>query len=300
MIRLVAIAVLASGCQLVFPAQELDSGLGDGGFDVPVDVPVDLPITIDDRDGDGVDNPNDNCPDTSNSDQHDEDVDTVGDACDICPHINGAITNADGDHLGDDCDPSPEPDCIVLFDGFATLNNWTVISGNWTVMSDAALQTEPATQDTLLVSKATFANTQILVGGTLFALGSTSSSVGIASSVQLTTPPTGLIAEVQQNSMLGRAEIALLQATVGGINLISDDQLTPQESLGATKSFAVDLVKLTGNVQRTSGRVESSGANTQISRLDPAGRIGLRTSTAAATFAFVLVSERRTSACPSR
>ena len=40
-----------------------------------------------DRDGDGVPDKCDNCPNQHNSDQSDSDEDGIGDACDVCPSI---------------------------------------------------------------------------------------------------------------------------------------------------------------------------------------------------------------------
>lgn len=64
--------------------------------------------SITDSDGDGVEDANDNCPYTSNSDQTDSDGDDVGDACDNCPYRdNSDQTDSDGDGIGDACDGSP-------------------------------------------------------------------------------------------------------------------------------------------------------------------------------------------------
>ena len=72
-----------------------------------------------DRDGDGIPNTSDNCPDVSNPDQHDEDGDGVGDVCDACP-VSANNADGDGDGVGDACDPNPTAagDKIVAFAGF--------------------------------------------------------------------------------------------------------------------------------------------------------------------------------------
>ncbi|NVB85744.1 MAG: hypothetical protein HOV81_45690 [Kofleriaceae bacterium] len=79
--------------------------------------------TADDRDGDGVADDRDNCPDTPNANQANEDMDAYGDVCDPCPisaEPNGDA-DPDGDGVGNACDPTPdtEGDSIALFEGFA-------------------------------------------------------------------------------------------------------------------------------------------------------------------------------------
>jgi lysophospholipase L1-like esterase len=81
-----------------------------------------------DRDGDGVSNDFDNCPNSFNPDQADADKDGMGDVCDSCPNdlqndidsdgVCGDVDNcpnrcniqqldADEDSIGDVCDPDP-------------------------------------------------------------------------------------------------------------------------------------------------------------------------------------------------
>ncbi|MEM7246104.1 MAG: thrombospondin type 3 repeat-containing protein [Acidobacteriota bacterium] len=63
---------------------------------------------IDDADGDGLPDEEDNCPDEVNADQADLDADGVGDACDNCPLTENAMQDdADEDGAGDACDSCP-------------------------------------------------------------------------------------------------------------------------------------------------------------------------------------------------
>ncbi len=58
-----------------------------------------------DRDGDGIVDAADNCPDVANPQQQDRDDDRVGDACDNCQqHANPQQADGDGDGRGDACD----------------------------------------------------------------------------------------------------------------------------------------------------------------------------------------------------
>ncbi len=80
-----------------------------------------------DRDGDGVPNDKDNCPDVMNPDQANADGDAQGDACDDdddndgvpdstdnCPLVpNLKQTDTDGDGIGDACDPDADNDGIL-------------------------------------------------------------------------------------------------------------------------------------------------------------------------------------------
>jgi choice-of-anchor B domain-containing protein len=87
----------------------------------------DLDDTIQDNDGDGISNQNDNCANASNVDQLDTDGDGIGDACDEdddddgildiddnCPLVaNVDQLDTDGDGIGDVCDNDADQDGVV-------------------------------------------------------------------------------------------------------------------------------------------------------------------------------------------
>jgi hypothetical protein len=67
-----------------------------------------------DRDGDGVPDADDVCPEVADADQDDGDADGHGNACDDCPAAaDPAQADGDGDDAGDACDPCPDdPTCL--------------------------------------------------------------------------------------------------------------------------------------------------------------------------------------------
>lgn len=72
---------------------------------------------------------------------HDEDQDGIDDACDACPHVADPDQLAvnDSDAVGDICDPSPDPDQIVLFESFAgpsAQGRWRDQTNQWTIPDD--------------------------------------------------------------------------------------------------------------------------------------------------------------------
>jgi len=88
-----------------------------------------------DRDGDGVCNADDNCPDVPNPNQADSDGNGIGDACESCADTDGDgicniddncpskanadQANFDNDNLGDVCDPDDDNDGVAdVIDAF--------------------------------------------------------------------------------------------------------------------------------------------------------------------------------------
>jgi len=67
------------------------------------------PLNLLDQDNDGIDTPEDNCPDTQSQDLTDTDGDGRGDVCDNCINTpNYGQEDADFDGVGDACDPDPQ------------------------------------------------------------------------------------------------------------------------------------------------------------------------------------------------
>ncbi len=142
-----------------------------------------------DRDGDGVADDDDLCPDLAD-DQHDEDRDAIGDACDPCPTYPQDTANADGDGLPDNCDPFPTTpgDELALFHGFHEMPpTWSVEPG-WSFSEDVAVisQADPSMQ--LLIGPAAVTGTTIVV--TQLMVGALGPDAGIG--IGLGTPLSGV------------------------------------------------------------------------------------------------------------
>ena len=63
-----------------------------------------------DPDGDGVLDPDDNCPNTANADQTDADGDGYGDECDGFAHDDAEWIDTDSDGIGNNSDPDDDND----------------------------------------------------------------------------------------------------------------------------------------------------------------------------------------------
>jgi hypothetical protein len=82
------------------------------------DAPADAPAALPDRDGDGVPDDHDNCPDVANPDQLDTDHDGAGDACDTPEDLSVDARGCRHDHrelcgngIDDNCDGNVDEGC---------------------------------------------------------------------------------------------------------------------------------------------------------------------------------------------
>jgi hypothetical protein len=187
----VAIAAVAvAGCDLVFApgaGPSRDAPMSRDGEVLTVDADrSDAPPLPDaapdgmpgvDTDGDGVFDPDDNCVNTYNPEQHDKDADGAGDLCDPCPHLpgsTGADLDDDGDRLGNGCDPRPTATGdTAAFYGFYLaddLSAWNQNpAGAWFVVADGTLrQAGSGTPGAFMIAPDSTADVQITLGARAF------------------------------------------------------------------------------------------------------------------------------------
>ena len=133
------LALTAASCWLgcSFDGTSPPQGTSDAAPDVDSrsapapDAAIDAPPLPGDADGDGIDDPDDNCASVANPNQENEDGDAFGNACDLCIAVDDGVTaqaDGDGDGFGDGCDPQPtEQNSLIFFEGFDSAiddNEW--------------------------------------------------------------------------------------------------------------------------------------------------------------------------------
>jgi len=160
------------------------------GVDPPPPPP---PPPASDRDGDGVADDDDNCPDLPNADQADEDFDRAGDGCDPCP-ISDDNTDGDGDGLGDACDPNPATagDTLVAFEGFDRdlPPDWTV-SGTFNLAGGNGVAMSSETSSTVVtIASPPVDKIEIRAEATLLAITATGQNLGAINVVDRLAPDT--------------------------------------------------------------------------------------------------------------
>ncbi len=243
-VAIVALATMA-GCNLVF-GLDPPAGDDDGGGDVDADTRPDGPPG--DRDSDGIGDFVDNCPADANTDQHDEDEDATGDVCDNCPHManEGQSDAADGDGVGDICDPNRRPggDRLLLFEPFSTLGSrWTPALGTWAPSSDSVVGGQSGGTH-LLASVDTYEHAQV-VASVRFLAVQTAGQLGVYFALDRTNPsiPFGYLCLIQYTPLTsttgdGRAQVNKFLAAGGATVLV--DLGVPALTLGDTYTIVAN------------------------------------------------------------
>ncbi|HUQ08398.1 MAG TPA: hypothetical protein VM261_38165 [Kofleriaceae bacterium] len=135
---------LVAGCNQIFgldlPAREEPTDARDHDA-------VDLDAAAD-RDGDGVLDDDDLCPDVADPGQFDEDGDARGDRCDLCPHLAQLDdTDGDEDNIPDACDPYERIAGGRLrwsgFHGAEELGDWRALGSGTATWTDDAIELAP-------------------------------------------------------------------------------------------------------------------------------------------------------------
>ena len=246
-----------------------------------------------DRDGDGVADGSDNCPDKANPDQHDEDGDGLGDVCDPCPPSTDN-NDMDSDGVGDDCDPNPTTtgDAIAVFEGFGNgiPTSWTK-AGAWTAASDSISVSLASGGTATLRRPAVSDHESVIVGvkatntfGTGYRHIGVEDEVGMATgfsvhcSAMLTgsgdaTPnaPFAQLYEYPAGTELGRAAFT---------TAVGDDGVIAETRAGTM--FSCDAYDFT-----MSTSAHTSATDTTMGALNP--QAGIRVTSAAATYYWFMI-----------
>jgi hypothetical protein len=300
-VRGVVVACLLAGCFAPNPAPGLPCNLGacPAGQRCVDDVcivgnqPPDGPIPPleggpDDRDGDGVRDAEDNCPDIANTNQFDEDGDGIGDACDRCPPVaDPQDPDSDGDGVGDACDPNPSMarETWVTFEGFHEQNpaGWTLPQG-WTIVDDKLLSPPAVTSQGDAVFAMSLANAYVMTKMTVLGV-----DTGAGSFFRSGGPLTAVSNNNQYRCLL--RDTIIPGSTNGGLSRVANP-LTMAPIAGVALDTTVTMTLLDdGDSLRCTG-VTSDNRTWDSPAVDAqfgAGNAGVRVQLMSASFDYVAI-----------
>jgi hypothetical protein len=242
------------------------------GVDAGVDTPTDP-----DPDHDGIISDDDNCPLVANADQHDEDSDAIGDACDLCPQLAAPQLDDDGDLIGNDCDPRPSiaGDRLVRFDGFATAgipSAWSVLAGSasdWQGANDA-LETNADVTEILAFDPANSGGHQTIdVAVRMTAQGASVPAVSALFDLDSGVTDYFLCTIFTSSSPLGNPGYAAQHFTGGTFNMLATDatngpSLPSDYRIVGSNVAGNQACKVAGATSRTLTGTDAGGADTRV------------------------------------
>lgn len=253
----------------------------DGSVDTPTDCPGDV-------DCDNVADQSDNCMAVANEDQHDEDGDGRGDVCDICPAFADTGQDADGDLVGDDCDPHPNTpgDVLEEFAGFQVMPAGWVVDGSFVIVGDDAVGTSPANgAPSMLQRPAPTGDTYtIWAAATLDDIAST--ALGAIGLTAISEPGTDdhLLCQIVGEAAGAQQELRLFDTSGTGFGLLDAEPHQFPEGISFELFF-----------ERNGGFFACDATNPAASVIGNAtffpnnARVGLRTRSATARYHWVMV-----------
>lgn len=112
---------------------------------------------------------------------HDEDGDTIDDACDVCPHVPDATQrDADRDGVGDACDPTTANETTAFFDPLIEDRaEWNFVGASHSYADDS-LTLDTRTDYYFMARAATAANDYFELRGTIVSVGDTSAQITLS------------------------------------------------------------------------------------------------------------------------
>jgi hypothetical protein len=213
--------------------------------------------------------------------QFDEDLDQLGDACDLCPFRAvgaGGDVDADGDGVGDACDPGPEQHEWVYFTGFGVDDGqWTHSGGNWEVGGGSLTQSRSQTDlasARLPASMFTAPGVTLTVGGRVTEVGGIGRYLWLSVGEQGVGVDQTYLTCTHNTPTTGASIVAIEQFVMGDYNVVTSVPAAPLVSGGFELVAQSEPGGAKGVVRCTIGL--STGERLSLSLVAPQPTTGAR------------------------
>lgn len=307
-----AVAAGVAGCSFT-PLADSDAATGDDDtFDArplidapPVDQDAPPPA---DTDLDTIPDATDNCPTIANTAQLNEDGDDRGNACDLCPHMVGAVPGTDADTdtdgIGDQCDPRVGADRLVVFLGFDGTDELAAFSSRagsnmWSISGGQLHQTSPSLTAAQQVVWTGESIVGTVVAETMIHVDDVPSPASAGSRLAVVsggyydpgTPPDAYGCGIRAASAAAAATVVAVHYV--GPPAVGDIMVGPlADALSIGMSVFVRLVATQTNPDSTLNcTANTAPANLAVSNYYPEGFPGFRTLGLVASFDYLFVVE---------